>query len=142
MGPGTDPTTAADRRRFAAMEATGCVVCRVFFERPCTPGDVHHVLRGGRRIGHQATICLHPWYHRGNPPEVRYAGRIVQLTVAEAERRYGPSLARNRLAFEARFGTEEELLEMQDAVLGAYWALTDGVPRGSTPDAVRGAGGA
>lgn len=131
MGPGTDPITAADRRRFDAMRELGCVVCHVCFSRPGTQGEIHHLLAGGRRIGHQATICLHPWFHQGRPPEVRYAGRLVQLTVAQAERRYGPSLALDRPAFESRFGTEQELLEIQDLLLDTYFRVTGEVPRGS-----------
>jgi len=44
----------------------------------------------------------------------------VQLTADQATTRYGPSLALDRPAFEHRFGTELELLEMQDALIEAY----------------------
>jgi len=93
------------------------VVSAVFFRRPGTPGDIHHVLRGGRRIGPAGTICLHPWYHRGQPPEVRVAGRVRRLTETEAQGRYGPSLALDRKAFESRFAPELELLAMTEQLL-------------------------
>lgn len=125
MGP-TERITPADRQRFSLMQVLGCVVCHVFFRKPGTPGQVHHLVSGGRRLGHQATICLHPWYHQGQPPRVRYAGAFLQLTTDQATYRYGPSLALDKPAFERRFGTELELLEMQDALIGAYQALEAG----------------
>jgi len=119
MGPG-EHITADDRERFQLMRELGCVVSSVYCGKPGTPGQVRPLVAGGRRMGHQATICLHPWYHQGQPPAVRYAGAIVQLTADQATTRYGPSLALDRPAFEHRFGTELELLEMQDALIEAY----------------------
>ena len=120
MGPGTQPINHEHRRRFDVLRELGCVVSTVFFQQPGTPGQVHHLLSGGRRIGHEATICLHPWYHQGEPPFVKRFGRLVQLRADEATQCYGPSLALDRPAFEARFGTEHELLEMQNALIAAY----------------------
>lgn len=119
MGP-TDKITAAHRARFAAMQAIGCVICTVYFEAPGTPGQVHHLLSGGKRIGHDATIYLHPWFHAGEPPTTRRGGVVRQQTIAEATKLYGPSLAHDRPAFEARFGTEQELLEMQNDLIAVY----------------------
>lgn len=119
MGP-TEKITAAHRQRFETMQEIGCVICSVYFQRPGTPGQVHHLLSGGRRIGHDATIYLHPWFHAGEPPTSRLRGRVGQLTIAEATRIYGPSLAHDRPEFEARFGTEQQLLEMQNDLIAAY----------------------
>lgn len=125
MGP-TDRITAEHRLRFALMQELGCVVCSVYFGKPGTPGQVHHLVDGGRRLGHDSTIMLHPWYHQGQPPRVRHAGRLVQLTADQATTRYGPSLALDKPAFERRFGTELELLEMQDALIEAYRVNSQG----------------
>lgn len=115
--------TAKDRARFTLMASIGCVISRVYFGVPETPGEVHHLLNGGgRRRGHQATVYLHPWYHRGVPPLVCSGAQFRQLTKQEAAERYGPSLAENRPAFEARFGTDDDLLEMQNALIDAYVA--------------------
>lgn len=119
MGPG-EHLTAADRRRFDTLQDLGCLIARVFFDKPNTPGEVHHVLTAGRRTGHQATLYLAPWYHRGVPPTVRHAGRLLELTVAAATTRYGPSLALDRPAFEARFASEVDLLAMQDELVAMY----------------------
>lgn len=111
--------TPKDRARFTLMGAIGCVISRVYFNAPETPGEVHHLLNGGgRRRGHQATVYLHAWYHRGVPPLIGSR----QLTKQEATDRYGPSLAESRPAFEARFGTDDDLLEMQNALIDAYVA--------------------
>lgn len=126
MGP-TERITPADRDRFEAMQSLGCLIANVYFGKPGTPGQVHHLLEGGRRLGHQSTIYLHPWYHQGQPPVVRRAGGFRQLTVHEATDTYGPSLAHDKRAFEHRFGTEAELLEMQDELIAALRKLEAGV---------------
>lgn len=119
MGP-TAPILAEHRERFAVMQELGCLISRVFFGRPETQGTVHHILDGGRRIGHHATLYLAPWYHLGQPPLVRRAGELRQLSVQEATHTYGPSLYHDREAFERRFGTERELLAAQDELI-AMW---------------------
>lgn len=71
----------------------GCIVC-LLFARVRTPGAVHHLLtKGGRRIGHLATICLCDPGHHQNSPTRRKVSRH-------------PTKAR----FEAAYGTEQSLL--------------------------------
>lgn len=70
-------------------------------------GDIHHLLRAGKRMGHQYTICLCVWHHRGHH----------QLPDKDAERLFGPSLAKNKKAFVNEFGTELELLEATNQAL-------------------------
>ena len=130
MGP-TTPILAEHRERFAAMEELGCLISRVFFCRPETPGTVHHLVEGGRRIGHHATIYLAPWYHLGQPPQVKRGGVVRQLTVEEATHTYGPSLYHDRRAFERRFGTEQQLLADQDELIAMWLKCTGATP--STP---------
>lgn len=96
----------AHRRRFRAMQWVGCIACRLD-GRPGEPADVHHLLSGGRRIGHHATIPLCPWHHRG----------IANEGARAAESMRGPSLARSKRAFVERYGTEEELRETVDRML-------------------------
>lgn len=85
--------TKADLRRFDALQTLGCIACRILgvYSLP----DIHHVLTGGRRTGHQATIPLCPWHHRG---------------VLPPHQDLGPSLANGSKPFHARFGKQEELL--------------------------------
>lgn len=100
--------TKADRDRWALFRHTGCIVTRLKFG-VYNDYDVHHLVEGGRRLGHQYTIPLNPWYHRGVPP--------MDMSTDEAEAFYGPSLARNKRAFVAAFGTERKLLETVESML-------------------------
>lgn len=99
--------TKADLERFERLRELGCVVSRVYLGRYAAP-DVHHLLEGGVRMGHQFTIPLSTWFHRGIPG---------QLTQAECTRRFGPSRALNPMQFHKRFGTDLELLEMTNQLL-------------------------
>lgn len=70
----------------------GCCVC-VRTGLGATPGEVHHLLRGQRRIGHLFSICLCLSHHRAN----------LNNDVVTSRHHY-------RVAFEVRYGTEQELL--------------------------------
>lgn len=87
-----------DLARFDKLQRYGCVACRIlgFYSAP----DVHHVLSGGRRTGHQATLPLCPYHHRGMLP-----------SEAQWHLDMGPSLANGSKPFHARFGTQSELLD-------------------------------
>lgn len=96
----------ADVDRFQKMQSVGCVACYIDGQRG-VQCDVHHVLSGGRRIGHQATIGLCPWHHRG----------ISNLGAQAASQLYGPSFARDPRQFKERYGTEVALLKLQNELL-------------------------
>lgn len=88
-------TTKAEQRWMDAITQLGCIVCRQQ-GRGYVPGAVHHVLSGGRRVDHLHTICLcDPGHHKGAPWD---SGEVSRH----------PSKAR----FEARYGTEQSLLEI------------------------------
>lgn len=107
----TQPITKADRERFRCLHEIGCIVSRLYLGVYSAP-QIHHITEGGRRLGHQYTLPLNPWFHQGQvPPEV--------VTAEQATRLYGPSLALNKRAFVARFGTERELLEQVNQLLEA-----------------------
>jgi hypothetical protein len=103
--------TVADTDRFDALRALGCIVSRIFFGR-WEPADIHHLVEGRKRLGHQYTIPLSPWFHRGVPP--RWDMRPSEV---EAHKDFGPSLARSKRSFVARFGTERELLAHTNTLL-------------------------
>src|ERR1700722_16827875 len=104
----TSPTVA-EKQRLDKLSRSGCVVCRMQ-HGAFTEGEIQHLTAGGRRLGHDRSICLCPWHHRGV-----CAGSI---TTPEMTRIYGPSFANSRADFEAAFGTEEHLLEETDIWLG------------------------
>lgn len=92
--------TKADRERMAKLKDMPCVCCG---RRGV---DVHHLVdKGYRRLsgGHQATIPLCAWHHRGEP--------VGMWTVTETAARLGPSLALNKKQFNLRYGGERALLD-------------------------------
>ena len=60
-------TTKAEQEWMDDITQIGCIACYVMGVAG-TPGAVHHLLRGGRRIGHLWTICLCDPGHHQNPP--------------------------------------------------------------------------
>lgn len=56
-----------DRERFKKLKDFGCVLCYLQ-GYPGTPAEIHHVRTevGWGRDGHQNTIPLCPYHHRGN----------------------------------------------------------------------------
>ena len=77
------PATKAEREHMGMVAELGCIICR-------RPAEVHHVARqGGQRSKHiESCIPLCPDHHR-NGNDCVHAGRRT---------------------FEARYGTEKELL--------------------------------
>lgn len=106
----TKPPTKTDHRRWQDMQEIGCIACyQLGFQG--VPSDMHHLL-SGYRIGHYATIALCPWHHRGVPEGNLAPSRMEWLK--------GPSLAIDKRAFHAHFGTEEDLLAAQETRLADY----------------------
>lgn len=104
------PTTK-QVKRWKRLVELGCVACALDGVLG-VPGDIHHLLSGGKRISHDHTVCLSPWHHRGILPPGRKA--------EDFEHEHGPSLALKPKAFRRRYGDEEELLAIQNALLDHY----------------------
>lgn len=100
--------TAQDRSRIDEIKAGRCVAC---WRRGITTigCDAHHLLSGGRRIGHGATVALCLWHHRQHPDQGETVPRMRML--------YGPSLMDGSKLFRAAYGTDAELLELQERML-------------------------
>ena len=113
----TLPPTSAQAARMDNINRLGCIACRMLDPPAIRPCTVHHLTIGGRhgqkRRGHDFTVGLCDWHHQGLGVE-----KILVLL-------YGPSYARQPLAFRERFGRDEELLEFQDELLQAL-SLADG----------------
>jgi hypothetical protein len=87
--------TNAEREWCEAIVQIGCIACIVSTGIYGTPGAVHHLLSGGRRIGHLETICLcDPGHHQRSPTDLKISRH--------------PFKAR----FEEAYGTEQELLSL------------------------------
>ncbi len=100
--------TAADLARVVDVKEGRCVAC--WKDGRVTLGcDAHHLLRGGMRIGHADTVALCAWHHRSIPFD-GYSQRDMAAM-------YGPSLAHGAKPFRERYGTDDELLALQERML-------------------------
>jgi hypothetical protein len=113
MSFGGKHKTTADVARFDAIKSGPCMACIQRGIDVSGQGlvEVHHLLSGGRRRGHQHTAGLCIWHHRG----VLYWG----MTHSEMREHYGPSLAEGSKPFHETFGGDDALLEAQDEWLHA-----------------------
>lgn len=111
-GRSTGMPTAAQERRFESIREHGCIVARIR-DLGFIPAEIHHLTIGGKhgakRRGHDATIGLNSWSHRGVP--------LDGWTIADCEARLGPSYARQPRAFRQEFGGDERLLQYQNDLL-------------------------
>ncbi|KAF1005455.1 MAG: hypothetical protein GAK28_03207 [Luteibacter sp.] len=111
----TGKPTKAESRRIDQLKTGECLCCWLNRQqgRPTAHFggcDAHHVLSGGRRIGHMATLGLCPWHHRALRP-------YADMTDAQATELFGPSLALGSKPFHAAYGSDEELLALQEQLL-------------------------
>jgi hypothetical protein len=104
----TGKPTKSQQARFDALKEMGCICCWNH-DAVRQDAEIHHIAQGFKRLGHDFTIPLCTWHHRGHPP--------AHLDVREMTQLCGPSLARGKRAFVAVFGTELALLETVNAVL-------------------------
>lgn len=98
--------TAADRERFYMLRLYGCAACRklgVNGHHPeIHPPEIHHLVEG-YRLGHEYTIPLCVWHHRGEREN-------LDVSMDRMRHFFGPSMAREKKAFIKEFGSERELL--------------------------------
>lgn len=118
MKHSTGNPTKAEQARFDRLKEMGkCVACYQLGIHGRGPIEIHHLLSGNKRIGHLATVSLCIWHHRG----------LSDMGMAEAVRVLGPSLAYGSKPFRAKFGTDAELLGLQNALLNLPDSIGDGI---------------
>lgn len=100
--------TDADRDRFERLHSVGCICCRLD-QILRWPVEIHHLLSGGRRRGHQFTIPLCKWHHRGDSI----------LPKEQAANAWGASLANGSKPFHERYGSDDELLAKVNELINA-----------------------
>lgn len=100
MGPSKTPTKA-EREWMASVASFGCIACHLDGHfRPCA---VHHIVEGNKRLGHLFTIGLcQPGHHMDGEP-------LGMISVHPWKKR-----------FEARYGTQRELLALTKVKLGYF----------------------
>lgn len=96
------PITPDQRDRWDRLRIHGCICCKKS-GRIRAP-EIHHLVEGMKRLGHDFTIPLCPWHHRAEPP-------FMEMRKSEALEWLGPSLAESKRQFTEYYGTERELLE-------------------------------
>jgi Recombination enhancement, RecA-dependent nuclease len=60
--------TKAQKLRIERVLALGCAICG--HDNHGSKLEVDHLVEGNRRLGHQYTICLCSFHHRGTPPQL------------------------------------------------------------------------
>jgi hypothetical protein len=88
--------TKTQRERMSRIVDAGCLVCRLF-QGVWSPASIHHVTTGRKR-NHDDTIALCAQHH--------------QLGGT------GVAIHANRVLWEKKYGTQDELLEATDAHSG------------------------
>lgn len=97
----THRPTKAEQERFRKLIQLGCVACRKAGSGYSYP-EIHHILSGGRRMGHMQSIPLCFAHHR-----IPNNGTVI-----------GPSLADGSRLFAAKFGSQMELLAEVNHMVG------------------------
>lgn len=118
-GRSTSNPTAAQRQRMDAITDIGCIVAHSL-GLGFVPCEVHHLTVGGKhgqkRRGHDFTVGLNSWSHRGEP----FGG----MSAARCEELFGPSYARQPRKFRQDVGTDDYLLDLQNTLIEKHMKET------------------
>jgi hypothetical protein len=102
-----------DEKRYAALRAIGCIICRLKgYSFPCGHPEIHHLVDHGYRKhsgGNQATIPLGKWHHRGEPR--------IEYTVTEMRQIWGPSMELEGKEFDRLYGSQRAWLAKVNEML-------------------------
>lgn len=107
-----------NQMRDYVLRELGCICCLLVGKRPMH-AEKHHLLTTGRhgngkRRGEKATIGICSFHHRGA------AAVGTRMAHSLHEQGYGPSLADQARAFRQRFGTDDELLKLQNRLIDRW----------------------
>lgn len=110
MQHSTGTPTEAQQWRFVLMKEIGCVCCWMRGFQNVEP-EIHHLLSGGIRRGHDETVALCQWHHKAWP--------IANRSHAWCRNNLGPSLLESPEQFHFEFGNDDTLLQIQNTFLAA-----------------------
>lgn len=116
--PGNRAMTQAESARITSIKAKGCLACLQLgytWDENAPQPDAHHLLSGGIRVGHDATVALCKWHHSSRLVVDGWDAltHLFQL---------GPSLLQHPARFKKQFGDDDSLLKMQEEVLAGRWS--------------------
>ncbi len=114
MKHSTGAPTKAQQKRFEIIFELGCVAC-ILRGIHKNPPQIHHIVEGKKRLGHDYTLALCPFHHEGQVP--------TGFTYEQVKARIGPSYAKEPRLFKEEFGTQRELLEFQNTLLDHYYKV-------------------
>jgi Recombination enhancement, RecA-dependent nuclease len=118
----TRQPTKYERERMEAMMKLGCAACAYLFALPVVAQECHHILSGGRRMGHWYTIPLCRGHHQGD-----WSPEQIELI----EPRMLVAISDGRKAFVAAYPSERELWELVQVRLRLprVWPVSKILPR-------------
>ena len=103
-----------DKQRLAAIHDMPCACCELEHRTQPNKTTAHHIVDNGYRElsgGHQSTLPLCEWHHLGY--------RLPTHDFVDMEAKWGPSLARTKKKWIARYGGERPLLKIVNEKLEA-----------------------
>lgn len=100
--------TMAEAHRMDWIKRDGCIPCRK--KSLFRIADAHHLLSGGYRISHGATIPLCKWHHEGRVTDAMGLP-ATDWTASQMKELLGPNYKDEKKAFTDEFGTEQSLLD-------------------------------
>jgi hypothetical protein len=106
---GATRTTSDEFERMDRIRMLGCMCCALKGTTTPEKVEIHHIIRGNKRLGHWYTIPLCGAHHRGN--------RATRATL-------GPAVHDGMKAFRAAYGYDDlELWQRLQVMLGLDDAL-------------------
>ncbi len=103
--------TKSEAERMDRVKNGPCLACQIWGKSTKMTVEVHHQTKHGRTLGHAFTVGLCHFHHQAKLLPRGFDSRKA----AAAE--FGPSYADGREPWEKEFGTDEELLTMQNLLL-------------------------
>ena len=105
------------RMDWIGQQYGGCIPC-LLTGNPQREATVQHIVEGSKRLGHTSTYGSCVWHHLGNPPEMP-----------------SPSLHNGKKTFQAYFGAETTLCDLQTFLIEA-WKIHFWVPWHIPPEVI------
>lgn len=120
--PGNRAMTAEERERVLAAKEGPCIPCLVWALAGKMPlsdvmrftNEYNHCKSGNIRIGHAAGFAGCQWHHQGRVS--------TGWNHAHMRAHFGPSLMDGSRLFHSTYGTDDELIALQDEVLAGRLA--------------------
>lgn len=132
--PGNRPMTQDQRLRVFDSKELVCVACAMWAATGGMPNDhimlgceYNHAKSGNIRIGHDAGYGLCQWHHQRHP--------LTGWSARAMRAHFGPSLMDGSALFHATYGTDDDLIALQNAILSA---VHDGPAQEETSQAPKG----